>query len=79
MGTGKTLHEPFVSKVLIYSPVAEVNITLGGGGLGLGRPGCEQWLSDITDTHTVEAAERDPLIGACGLRRVFVHLMHSTQ
>lgn len=31
MGTGKTLHEPFVSKVLIYSPVAEVNITLGGG------------------------------------------------
>lgn len=33
MGTGKTLHEPFVSKVLIYSPVAEVNITLGGRGL----------------------------------------------
>lgn len=32
MGTGKTLHEPFVSKVLIYSPVPEVNITLGGEG-----------------------------------------------
>lgn len=32
MGTGKTLHEPFVSKVLIYSPVPEVNITLGGAG-----------------------------------------------
>lgn len=51
MGTGKTLHEPFVSKVLIYSPVAEVNITLGGCG---GRPGCEQWLSDITDTRLLE-------------------------
>lgn len=75
MGTGKSLHEPFVSKVLIYSPVPEVNITLGG----LGRPGCEQWLSDITDTHTVQVAEREPLIGACGLRRVFVHLVHSTQ
>lgn len=75
MGTGKTLHEPFVSKVLIYSPAPEVNITLGG----LSGPGCEQWLSDITDTHAVRAAERDPLIGACGLRRVFVHLMQSTQ
>lgn len=34
MGTGETLHEPFVSKVLIYSPVPEVNITLGWGGRG---------------------------------------------
>lgn len=45
MGTGEALHGPFVGGVLIYSPVAEVNITLGGLS--------EQWLSDTADTHTV--------------------------